>query len=90
VAPGAARSLLIVVAELTLEHTVHAAQLLLLAQLQPILRQRCLRSLFTPPAGTSSLHFGLERLHAALQEQVGSFASGELALRPVYLAIERL
>src|SRR6187551_2779405 len=72
------RRLLVIAAELPLEHAVHAAQLLLLAQLHAIVREPR-----TPLTGAAGRHFELalllERLQAALQEQVRAFATGKLA-----------
>ena len=77
-----AGGLLIIIAELALEHAVHAAQLLLLAQLQTVLRQALLAfALHAAPAALRACTSRLQRLHAALEEQIGSLASRQLALR---------
>src|SRR5580658_10432303 len=78
---GTARGLLVVVAELPLEHSIHAAQLLLLAQLQPVLGQTLLALALHTAGRHLELALRLERLRPALQEQVGPLASGELAFR---------
>src|SRR6202035_569263 len=78
---GPTGGLLIVVAELALEDTVHAAQLLLLAQLQSVLREALLSLALDAARRHLELALRLERLHAALQEQVGSLAARQLALR---------
>src|SRR6188474_418728 len=77
----AARGLEVVAPELLLEHAVHAAQLLLLAQLQPVARHP--RAALTLDATRRHLELALrlERLHPALQKQVGALAARELALR---------
>src|SRR5690606_33299430 len=74
------RGLLVVVAELALEHAVHAAQLLLLAQLDAVVGQ--------PPAAlprTARRHLelalALERFDTALQKQVRALSTGQLARR---------
>src|SRR6195256_3072298 len=76
---AAARGFLVVVAELPLEHAVHAAQFLLLAQLQAVVGQA--RAALTLDAARrhGELAFVFQRLHAALQEQVSALAAGELA-----------
>src|SRR5688572_15304540 len=70
--------LLVIVAELPLEHAVHAPKLLLLAQLHAVIRQA-----LTPLTGAARWYFelalALERLEPALQEQVGAFATRKLA-----------
>ncbi len=71
---------LVVVAELALEHAVHAAQLLLLAQLQTVVGQP-LATLTLDAAGRhGELALVFERLHAALQKQIRALATRELAL----------
>src|SRR6185437_14873193 len=76
---GLACGFRVVVAELALEHAVHAAQLLLLAQLQAIVGQ-ALAALTLDAAGRhAELALVLERLGAALEEKVGALAAGELA-----------
>src|SRR5688572_115648 len=72
------RGLLVIVAELPLEHAVHAAQLLLLAQLHAIIRQ-ALAPLTGTAWGYFELALALERLEPALQEQVSAFATRKLA-----------
>src|SRR5690606_3114109 len=67
------------VAELPLEHTVHAAQLLLLAKLHAVVRQAPAPGTRRRSRGRLQLALRLERLDAALQEQVRTFAPGELA-----------
>src|SRR5690606_24539649 len=61
--------------------TIHAAQLLLFAQLRAVLRET--RAALTLDAARRHLELALalERLDAALQEQVRALAAGELALR---------
>jgi len=78
---GAAGRLLIVVAELALQHAVHAAQLLLFTQLQTVLRQALLAFALHAARRHFKLALRLERLHTALQEQIGSLATRQLALR---------
>src|SRR6185503_6899619 len=72
------RSLLVIVAELPLEHAVHAPKLLLLAQLHAVIGQA-----LAPLPGTARRYFelalALERLEPALQEQVSAFATRKLA-----------
>src|SRR2546429_9367595 len=67
------------VTELPLEHSVHAPQLLLLAQLQAVVGQA--RAALTLEAARrhGELALVLERLHAALQEQIRALAAGEPA-----------
>src|SRR5688572_24596019 len=72
------RRLLVIVAELPLEHAVHAAQLLLLAKLHAVVRQ-ARTSLTGAAGGYFELALALERLQPALQEQVGAFATRKLA-----------
>src|SRR5690606_18053310 len=77
---GTARGCLVISAELALEHAVHAAQLLLLAQLHAVLGQ-ALAALALDAAGRHlQLALAFEGLGAALQEQVGALATRELAL----------
>ena len=73
--------LLVVAAELALEHAVHAAQLLLLAQLQAIARHARAALALDAARRHFELALRLERLDAALQEEVGALATRELALR---------
>src|SRR6056297_233074 len=71
---------LVIVAELPFEHAVHPAQLLLFAQLQAVVGNA--RATLRRPAGRHlEFALGLKRPDAALQEQVGALATGELALR---------
>src|SRR5690606_29734942 len=74
------RSLRVVVAELTLEHAVHAAQLLLLAQLQTVVRQTAAALALDAARRHFELALRFERLHPALQKQVRAFAARQLAL----------
>src|SRR5882672_7289663 len=77
---GAARRFDVVVRELALEHAVHAAQLLLLAQLQAVVRQALLALALDAARRHLELALALERLHATLQEKISAFATRELAL----------
>src|SRR3989440_7558579 len=70
----------VVVAELPLEYAVHAAQFLLLAQLQAVVGQARAALTLDAPRGHGELAFVFQRLDAALQEQVSALATGELAL----------
>src|SRR5688572_12844243 len=72
------RRLLVIVAELPLEHAVHAAQLLLLAKLHAVVRQ-ALPPLTGAAWGYFELALRLERFEPALQEQVSAFATRKLA-----------
>src|SRR5258705_522688 len=75
---GAARRLLVVATELALEHAVHAAELLLLAQLQAVIGQP-LPPLALDAAGRHlELALALERLGAALEKQVGALPAGKV------------
>src|SRR5262249_45462418 len=76
---GLARGLLVVVAELALEHAVHAAQLLLLAQLQAVVGQALAALALDAARRHRQLALVLERLDARLQEQIRALAAGELA-----------
>jgi hypothetical protein len=76
---GAAGGFLVIAAELALEHTVHAAQLLLLAQLDAVIRQAVALGAVLA-GGRFDAALGLERTHAALQEQIRTFAPRQLAL----------
>src|SRR5450631_656297 len=76
-----ARSLLIVVAKLALEDAVHASQLLLLAQLQTVFREALFSLALDAARRHLELALRLERLHTALQEQVGSLATRQLTFR---------
>src|SRR6202521_4510463 len=78
---GTACGLLIIVSKLTLQNSVHAAQLLLLAQLQPVFRQALLTLALYAARWHLELALRLERLDAALEEQIGSLATRKLALR---------
>src|ERR1019366_580923 len=78
---GAARGRMVIVAELTLEHAVHAAQLLLLAQLQTVIRQSLPPLTLDAARGHLQLALALERLSAALEKQIRALAAGELAGR---------
>ncbi len=78
---GPARSLDVVVAELSFKYPVHAAQLLLLAQLHAVVGQTTAALALDAARRHFELALRLERLHAALQEQVRSFAARQLALR---------
>src|SRR5437764_8434355 len=71
---------LVVVAELPLEYAVHAAQFLLLAQLQAVVGQARAALTLDAPRRHGELALVFQRLDAALQEQVGALATGELAL----------
>ncbi len=78
---GAARRLLVIAAELALEHTVHAPQLLLLTQLQAVVGQP-LAALALDAAGRHlKLALGLKRLGTALEKQIRALAASELAGR---------
>src|SRR5215471_7629289 len=77
---GLARRFLVVITELPLQHTVHAAQLLLLAQLQPVVREALPPLALDAPRRHRELALVFQRLDAALQEQVGALAASELAL----------
>src|SRR5262252_4695642 len=76
---GLARGFLVVVAELPLEHPVHAAQLLLLAQLQPVVGETLPTLALEAAWRHRELALVFQRLGAALQEQVGALAASELA-----------
>ena len=76
-----ARRLLIIVAELALQHSVHAAQFLLLAQLQSVLRQALLALALHAAGRHFELALRLERLDTALQEQIGSLSARQLTFR---------
>src|ERR1700733_2149142 len=76
---GAARRRLVVIAKLALEHAIHAAQLLLLAQLQTVVRQPLAPLALDAAGGHLQLALALERLGAALEEQIRALAAGELA-----------
>src|ERR1019366_2999820 len=78
---GAARGRMVIVAELTLEHAVHAAQLLLLSQLQTVIRQSLPPLTLDAARGHLQLALALERLGAALEKQIRALAAGELAGR---------
>src|SRR6266480_972842 len=69
----------VVVAELPLEHPVHAAQFLLLAQLQAVVGQARAALTLDAPRRHAELALVLQRLDAALQEQIRALAAGELA-----------
>src|ERR1700733_11837201 len=77
--PGAPRRGLVVIAKLALEHAIHAAQLLLLAQLQTVARQPLAPLALDAAGGHLQLALALERLGAALEEQIRALAAGELA-----------
>src|SRR5262245_15049385 len=77
---GAARGLRVVVAELPLQDAVHAAQLLLLAQLHAVARQARAALALDAARRHLELALALERLDAALQQEVGALAARELAL----------
>src|SRR6056297_298958 len=71
---------LVVVVELAFQDSVHAAQLLLLAQLQTVVRNA--RATLGSAAGRHlEFALGLERTDAALEKQVRALPAGELALR---------
>src|SRR6185437_12172283 len=73
-------SLLVVVAELALEHAIDALDLLLLAQLHGIVgRTRTLGRDAMLAGLVVELAFGVDRARRALQRQVGAFATGQLA-----------
>src|SRR5690606_38814601 len=76
-----ARGLDVVVAELALQHAVHAAQLQLFAQLRAVVGQAAAAFAFDATRRHFQLALGLERYHAALQQQVRAFATRQLALR---------
>src|ERR1700681_1283877 len=76
---GSARRRLVVVAELALEHAIHAAQLLLLAQLQTVVGQPLPPLALDAAGGHLQLALALERLGAALEEQIRTLAPRELA-----------
>ena len=73
------RCTLVIVAELSLQHAVHATQFLLLAKLQTVVRQarttlrRATRRYF-------EFALRLERPYATLQKQIRAFAAGQFAL----------
>src|SRR5436853_3965469 len=69
----------VVVAELPLEHPVHAAQFLLLAQLQAVVGQARAALTLDAPRRHAELALVFKRLDAALQEQIRALAAGELA-----------
>src|SRR5499427_2971566 len=73
---GLARGLGVIVAELTLEHAVHAPQLLLLAQLQPVVGEALPTFTFEAARRHRELALVFQWLRAALQEQVGALAAG--------------
>ena len=70
------RRALVIVAELPLEHAVHATQLLLLTQLEAIVRQ-ARPALCCTARRNFELAFRLERPDATLQKQVRAFAAGQ-------------
>ena len=70
---------LVVVRELPLEHAVHAAQLLLLAQLQAVVREARAPLALDAARRHFELAFLLERLGARLQKEVRPIASGQFA-----------
>ena len=72
--------LLVVVAKLTLKHTIHATQLLLLSQLDAVPGQPRLALALDAARGRLELALGFKRPDAALQEQVSAFATRQLAL----------
>src|SRR5579864_2958545 len=76
---GLARRFLVVVAELPLQHPVHAAQLLLLAQLRTVIGQALTALALDAARRHGELALVLERLDATLEEQIGALAAGELA-----------
>src|SRR5256884_8348032 len=65
-----------VVAELPLEHPVHAAQFLLLAQLQAVVGQARAALALDAPRRHAELALVFKRLDAALQEQIRALAAG--------------
>src|SRR5579864_7352217 len=75
-----ARRRLVVVAELLLEHTVHAPQLLLLAQLQSVVGQPLTALALDAARRHGELALVLERLDARLEKQIRALATSELAL----------
>src|ERR1700712_4333739 len=56
----------------------------------PYSDKRCLRSLFTPPGGTSSLHFCSSGFAPLLRNRSVPSRRESLHLGPVYLAITNL
>src|SRR3569833_105213 len=74
-------SLGVVVGELTLEHAVHATQLLLLAQLSAVVRQALTALALDAARRHLELALALERLGATLEEKIRAFATSELAGR---------
>ena len=68
--------LLVVVAELTLQHTVHATELLFFAKLHAVVRQSR-TALRGATRGHLQLALRLERANAALQKQIRAFAAGQ-------------
>src|ERR1700687_780747 len=76
---GTTRRGLVVIAELALEHSIHAAQLLLLAQLQTVVRQPLPPLTLDAAGGHLPLALALEPLGAALEEQIRTLAASELA-----------
>src|SRR5580692_3882639 len=76
---AAARSLFVIVAELALQDAVHAAQLLLLAQLRAVVRQALAALALDAAGGHLELALALQRLGTTLQEQIRAFATSELA-----------
>src|SRR5262245_23602881 len=78
---GTARSLDVVVAELLFKDAVHAAQLLLLAQLHAVVGKTTATLALDAARRHFELALRLERLHATLQEQIRSLTTRQLAFR---------
>src|SRR5690606_14045630 len=70
-----------VLAELLFQHTVHALQLLLFAQLQAEIRSARTRGTAMLTGLGFELALGIQRTASALQKQISTLATRELALR---------
>src|SRR5882672_6799458 len=75
----ATRRLLVVAAELALEHPVHAAEFLLLPQLQTVVGQPLPALALDAARRHLELALALQRLGTALEKQIGALAASELA-----------
>ena len=74
----AARRLLVVTPKLALEHSVHALQLLLLAQLRAVIRLARTRDTPMLTGFAIGLGFRIESAARALQKQIAAFATRKL------------
>src|SRR5690606_4732499 len=77
----AALGLLEIAAELPLEDAVHALDLLLLAQLQPVVGRTCTRRASVLSGLAVELALRIEPPAGALKEKIGDLAAGKLRLR---------